>query len=165
MRLKLFTHFSTFKQPKLWIKMAASWCCHYRQKLYYWGYERFYGPTPSLPCLQRPQSIQTISIHTTKNRSQHSRRGEGHGNLEWKGVKGVIETLTSRLQSMLLSDFDILISLYCSTSKLTCFWAIFHRLRLLLKLQSGLGGRPKIYTWLNYNHETILPLIHLIADC
>ena len=41
------------------------------------------------------------------HRSRHRRRGEKHRNLEWKGV---IETLTSRLQSVLLSDFDILIA-------------------------------------------------------
>ena len=45
-------------------------------------------------------------IHTTKHRSRHRRRGERHGYLEWKEV---IETLMPRLQSMLLSDFNILI--------------------------------------------------------
>ena len=50
---------------------------------------------------------QLFWIHTTKHRSRHRRRGERHGNLEWKGV---IETLTLRLQSMLLNDFDILMA-------------------------------------------------------
>ena len=89
---------------------------------------------------QGPQSIQTIWINTTKHRSRHRRRGERHGILEWKGV---IETLMSRLQSVLLSDFDILIPLYCSTSKLTCFWAIFHRLPLFRRTPVWLGRSSK----------------------
>ena len=49
---------------------------------------------------------QLFWIHTTKHRSRHRRRGERHGNLEWKRV---IETLMPRLQSILFSDFGILI--------------------------------------------------------
>ena len=61
---------------------------------------------PSFPYLQRLQLIQTIWMHTTKHRSRHRRHEERHGNLKWKGV---IETMMPRLQSVLLSDFDILI--------------------------------------------------------
>ena len=35
-RVWLFIRFSTFKQPKIRIKMAASRCCHYRQRLLLW---------------------------------------------------------------------------------------------------------------------------------
>ena len=37
----------------------------------------------------------------------YRRRGEGHGNLEWNEI---VETLTPRLQSMLVSVFDNLIA-------------------------------------------------------
>ena len=50
---------------------------------------------------------QLFWIHTTKHRSRHRRRGERRGNLEWKWV---IETLMPWLQSMLLSDFVILMA-------------------------------------------------------
>ena len=75
-----------------------------------------------------------------KHRSRHRRRGERHWNHEWKGV---IETLMPGLQSMLLRDFDILIPLYCSTSKLTCLWAIFHRLSLFRQTPVSFGGSSK----------------------
>ena len=46
-------------------------------------------------------------IHTTKHRSQHRRRREGHENLEWEEV---FERLTPLLHSMLLGDFDNLMA-------------------------------------------------------
>ena len=90
------------------------------------------------------------------HRSRQRWRGERHGNLEWKGV---METLKYKLQctkiictlcvlvpwlrSMLLSDFDILIPLCCSTRKIICFWAIFHCLPLFRQAPVWLGRSSK----------------------
>ena len=45
------------------------------------GCEQFYRPTPSLPYLLQPQSVQTIWIHTTKHRGQYKRRRQGRGKI------------------------------------------------------------------------------------
>ena len=102
-------------------------------KGYYWGYECFYRPTPSLPYLKQPQSIQTIWSPTAKHHSQHKWRGEGHGIVKWKGVT---ETLSGRL-----------IPLDCSTNKLSFFLAILHCLALCRQTPVWLGRSSKnMYT-------------------
>ena len=67
-------------------------------------------------CTDRRHLFHTYYVHRTKHRSQHRRRGEGHGNHEWEGV---IETLTPLLQPMLLNDFDI--PMAAQASKRNCF--------------------------------------------
>ena len=58
-------------------------------------------------CTDRRHLFHTYYVHRTKHRSQHRRRGEGHGNLAWEGV---VQTLTPLPQSMRLSNFDILMA-------------------------------------------------------
>ena len=58
-------------------------------------------------CTDRRHLFHTYYVHRTKHRSQHRRRGEGHGILEWEGV---IEALTPLLQATLFDDFNILMA-------------------------------------------------------
>ena len=68
----------------------------------------------------------------------------------------------SQLQLMLLSDFDILIQFpyTAAQANLLVSELFFIACHYSDKLLSGLGGRPKICTWMNQNHESTLPLIY-----
>lgn len=91
--------------------------------------------------MQQPQSIQTNLIHATKHHSQHRRHGKWHGNLEWKGVTDTSASVSASQWFWYSSSW--LIPLYCSTSRLTCFWAIFHHQPLFRQTPVWLGRSSK----------------------
>ena len=142
--------------------MAASWCCHYRLRLLL-----------RLWTFLRTDAIPSITITTTVdsyNLDSHNKTSESTSTTwreTWKSrmERGHLDiNASATVNACQWFRYSDTIPLYSSTSKLSCFWAIFSS-PAIIQTNSSVAWEvvQKIRTWMNHNHETTLPLIHYIA--
>ena len=136
------------------IKIATSWCCRYRQKLLLrlWTFLRT-DVIPSIPRTTTTYSDNLDSHNKTAESAQTTWRVTWKSRVEI-GHWDVDASTTINASQRFRYSNGRLIPLYCSTSKLTCFWAIFHRLSFFKQTPIWVGRSSKnMYVDQNQNHE------------